>query len=415
MVQETAVRHASTTSARVAAIPQALSIYVNQLVYDLKRRGEDVTVLSLGEAYFDVPLFGFEALDPATRDHYTDSRGIPELRERVAAFYRRAYGAPVDPARGLLVTAGSKIAIAIAMLAVLDPGDELVLHEPAWLSYPEQARICGASTRFIPHDVTLEQVPNWFGPRTRLFVLNNPNNPAGRVYTRNELSELYRACRDRGVWLLTDEAYSDFVAYGGFTSLAEIAPDGDGAIVVNSLSKNLGISGWRIGYLISSAPFVDAALALNQHLVTCAPSILQHYLARYFDQLVAVTLPQARAVAEKRGRVAGVLDRLGLRAMNGSSTFYFFIDIGNYPGTSFDLTVSMLLDRGVAVVPGSAYGASTERFVRISVGTESEARIEAALTALHDELQAPSYRPEGTDDRLRAAGLCSFSSAAGAL
>ncbi len=386
-------------------IPQALSIYVNQLVSDLKRRGENLTVLSLGEAFFDVPLFSFDELDPQTRDHYTDSRGTRDLRERIARFYERAYGAAVDAERGLLVTAGSKIAIAIAMLAILDPGDELVLQEPAWLSYPEQAHICGATTRFIPHDVAFDAIPSFFGPRTRLFILNNPNNPAGRVYSGDELRALYRVCRERGVWLLTDEAYSDFVVDGTFTSLAEVAPDGEGAVVVNSLSKNLGISGWRIGYLISSPAFVEAALALNQHLVTCAPSILQHYLARYFDRLVEVTLPQARAVGEKRARIAAVLDRLGLRAMHGSSTFYFFVDIGDYPGTSFDFAVTLLLDRGVAVVPGSAYGTSTDRFVRISVGTESEARIAAALALLRDELRTPSFRPGTTEERLRASGL----------
>src|ERR1035437_5406878 len=236
MLDQPAVLPMSTSSRRVRQIPQALSIYVNQLVSDLKRRGENLTVLSLGEAFFDVPLFSFA---------------------------ERACGAAVEAERGLLVTAGSKIAIAIAMLAILDPGDELVLQEPAWLSYPEQAHICGATARFTTHDVAFDAIPSFFGPRTRLFILNNPNHPARRVYSGHELRALYRVCRERGVWLLTDEAYSDFVVDGTFTSLAEVAPDGEGAVVVNSLSKNLGISGWRTGYLISSPAFVEAALALH--------------------------------------------------------------------------------------------------------------------------------------------------------
>ena len=395
-------------SERVLAIPPALSIYVNQLVYDRRRRGEDVTVLSLGEAFFDIPLYDFGALDVTKGYHYSDSQGIPELRRKIAGYYGTQYGAPVDPDRELLITAGSKAAIFMAMQATLNPGDELLIHEPAWLSYQEQARMVGATPRFIPCDCPPSDFGKWMGPRTRMMVINNPNNPAGRVYSRAELSDLHRQCQARGVYLLVDEAYSDFVLDGSFVSLAELAPDKTGVIVVNSLSKNLGMSGWRVGYTIAHPDLIRQVLKLNQHLITCGPSILLYYLARYFDDIIAVTLPQVRQVVEKRERVARYMDDLGLQSLGGSSTFYFFVSIGDFPGSDMEFALSLLLEHGIAVVPGSAYGASTGRFVRVSIGTESEERLHRALRTLRDLTLVTEFDQLRLQARLEAAGIPAF-------
>jgi aspartate aminotransferase/aminotransferase len=366
-------------SAAVESIPEALSIYFNQLVYDLKRAGEDIVVLSLGEAFFDIPLFDFHKLDLNKAYHYSDSRGIPELREKIADYYQRYYGASVDPDRELLVSAGSKPIIYMALLCSLDPGDELLIHEPAWLSYQEHARLLGATCCFIPYDSPVEKFEDYFTQRTRVLVINNPNNPAGRLYSREDLERIYTACRSRGIYLLVDEAYSDFVLDDGFVSLAEIAPDKDGVIIVNSLSKNMGMSGWRIGYLISNPTFVDAVLKTNQHIITCAPTILLYYCAHYFDRIIGVTLPQVREVVRKRARVAEMMEQLGLQRLGGGTTFYFFVNIGGFPGTSKEFATKLLFERSIAVVPGSAYGESTDRFIRVSIGSESEERIWEAL------------------------------------
>jgi aspartate aminotransferase/aminotransferase len=391
-------------SERAGAIPQALSIQINQLVYDRRRRGEDVIVLSLGEAFFDIPLYDFATLDVAKGYHYSDSQGIPELRRKIAEYYAARYRATVDPDRELLVTAGSKAAIFMAMQATLDPGDELLIHEPAWLSYQEQARLVGATPRFIPFDCAPDGFGGCFGPRTRMLVINNPNNPAGRVYSRAELTAIREQCRERGVYLLVDEAYSDFVLDGSFASLAELAPDRAGVIVVNSLSKNLGMSGWRVGYTIAHPELLRHLLKLNQHLLTCGPTILLHYLARYFEDILAVTLPQVRQVVEKRERVARMMDALGLRRLEGASTFYFFVSIDEFPGSDMEFALSLLMEHGVAVVPGSAYGASTGRYVRVSVGTESEERLARALRTMRDLIRG-GYDRSRLEASLAAAGV----------
>lgn len=392
-------------SSRVQGIPQAMSIYLNQLVYDLKRRGQDVVTLSLGEAFFDIPLFDFKKLDINKCYHYSDSRGIPELRHKIAEFYRKHYNAPVDADTEIMITAGSKPAIFMAMQTVVNPGEEVLIHEPAWLSYEEQARLVDAVPRFIPFDHEPGKFDEHYGKSTRMLVISNPNNPAGRLYRREDLELIYRQCRERGIYVLVDEAYSDFVTDEPFVSMAEVAPERDGVIVVNSLSKNMGISGWRVGYAISNPKVIDQLLKVNQHIITCAPSILLYYLARYFDQITAITLPQVRQVVEKRERVGAMMDELGLQRLGGASTFYFFVSIEDFPGTSLDYALHLLLNNAIAVVPGSAYGPSTGRFVRVSIGTESEERIWESLAVMKDLIETKGCDPEDLKRKLADLGF----------
>jgi aspartate aminotransferase/aminotransferase len=372
-------------SKRANGIPQALSVYINQLVYDLRRRNRDIITLSLGEAFFDIPQFPFDRLDFVRGYHYSDSQGLPELRKRIARYYNTRYGAQIG-SDDILVSAGSKPVIFMAMMAVLNPGDLVVIHEPAWLSYQEQARLCGAEVHFVPHDVPTEEFYQHLVPGAKLVIINNPNNPAGRVYSKGELLSLYNQCRDRGVFLLVDEAYSDFVLDGSFHCMPELVPTLEGLIAVNSLSKNMGMSGWRVGYAIAEPKVIATLLKLNQHIITCGPTILLQYLAEYFDDILAYTLPQVHAVVEKRARIAKRLEQLGFRCLPGASTFYFFVSVGDYSEDVHELALYLLLDKGIALVPGAAYGASTERFLRMSIGTESEERIDEALQTLQSVL-----------------------------
>lgn len=363
-------------------IPEAMSIRFNQMVYDLKRAGRDVVVLSLGEAYFDIPLFDLKALDYVKGYHYSESQGIPDLREKIAKFYGCQYGVPVDPRDELLISAGSKPLIFMSLLALLQAGEEIAVHEPCWLSYPHQARLCGARTRFIPANVGIEDFVRYLSPRTRVLILNNPNNPSGRIYRVEELTRLFRMCSGRGMYLVVDEAYSDFVLDGSFTSVGRLVPTKDHIIIVNSLSKNMGMSGWRVGYVIAHPEVIKVILKINQHLITCAPTILLQYCSKYFDDILACTLPQVRAVVEKRARIAEVMASMGLESLPGGATFYFFVSLGSYPGGSIEFATELLKRHAVAVVPGAAYGNSTDRYVRVSIGAEPEARIVAALQCI---------------------------------
>lgn len=395
-------------SERVKDIPEALSIYINQLVYDQKRKGKDLTVLSLGEAFFDIPMFSFSKLDFVKGYHYSDSRGVPELREKIATFYKRQYRADISPKTEILITAGSKPAIFFALQATLNSGDEVLIHEPGWLSYQEQARLVGAVPKFIPYDCPIKDFHKYFTDKTRMLIINNPNNPAGRAYLASELNSIYDQCRPRGIYVLVDEAYSDFVIEDEFHSMCAVVPDKDGIIVVNSLSKNMGMSGWRVGYIVGAPLLINEVLKINQHLITCAPTILQYYMAQYFDDVTAITLPQVREMVEKRTRIGELMDALGLKRMAGGSTFYFLVSIENFPGSSLDFALDLLFNHQIAVVPGSAYGRSTERFVRVGIGTESEERIHDALLVMKDLISTGTRAQTNQQDLIGREGCQLF-------
>ena len=396
------------TSKKVDAIPEALSVYMNNVVYEMKRRGERIHVLSLGEAFFDIPLFSFDELDFKKGYHYSESRGLHELRQIIADYYKNHYDAPVNPESELIISAGSKPLIYMAFQAVLNPGDEVLIHEPGWLSYPEEIKLANGVPKFIPYNCRVNQFEKYFTEKTRMVVICNPNNPAGRVYSKEDLESLYRICRSRGIYVLVDEAYSDFLTDDGFNSMIKIVPNKDGVIVVNSLSKNMGISGWRVGYVISSKEVVYNILKLNQHLITCPSTILLLYLAKYFDEILKITLPQAKAVVKKREEIDRYCREIGLKPLSGVATFYLFIDIGKYKYSSLDLALYLLTKYKISVVPGLAYGNSTERFIRIGVGAESTDDLKKSLDIIQEIIENNEFDSECVDKRLKELGMNRF-------
>lgn len=370
----------------VRAAGEAVSVKYNNLVYDLKRRGREVIVLSLGEAFFDVPSVHLDALPPEA-NHYSHSRGLPELRERLASYYQREFGVAVDWSSEILVTAGSKAAIYFALLAVLDPGDEIIMQEPLWVSYPEQVRLCRGVPVQIPYDAPLRAFEDRLTARTRGLIVNNPNNPRGRVYTKSEMQYLVDLAKTNGIYAISDEAYSDFVLGEEFQSAGLFDEHKSNVIICNSLSKNLGISGWRLGYVIARAGLIDQILKLNQHVITCAPAPLERFVAASFDDMRAATRPQIEAVVEKRAEVASYLDSISLEYLPGTSTFYLFVSIAPTKLDSETFCTRLLQESGVAVVPGIGYGASCDSFVRVSVGTEPLDAIRIGLDRLKSLVQ----------------------------
>ena len=373
---------------RISNIPEAISIKFNQKVCEHKHACNDVITLSLGEAFFDIPKFSFDDLDTERGYHYTDSQGLPELRDAIAKYYNSSFKCNIDPNKNILISAGSKIIIYMSILAVIDPGDEVILFEPAWLSYEHQINLASGQAKFIPFSENIQNIEKYFTNKTKLLIINNPNNPSGRVYKKSELIKLVETCRSHNITVLFDEAYSDFVDEDMFYSAAHLFPDFDHIITVNSLSKTMGMYGWRIGYIITHTIMINKILILNQHLITCAPSILQLYLAKHFEDINKVTVPQAKKIKIKRDQVQKLIDASGFETMRGSSTFYFFIDLRSYVKDTFLLAQYLLTNHHIAMVPGGAYGKSTEGFLRMSIGTESIERVELALNTLKKVLSS---------------------------
>ena len=354
----------------VLNLDNALSITFNQIVYNLKRAGNTTLTLSLGEGFFDVPLYDFSVLDDHAIFHYSDTQGIPGLRKKISDHYNESYGSSVHP-DWITITAGSKAAIFFACMALLNQDDEALLLEPAWLSSPAHVEMAKAKPVYVPYNVSVESLEDYITDNTRMLIACNPNNPGGFLYSKEDLTYIYNLCRKYNIVFLMDEAYSDFVIDDGFVSLASVAKNMEGAIVVNSFSKNFGMSGWRLGYAITDPGLVSTMVKLNQHIITCAPTILAQYVEYYFDKLVSISRPHVRKIVEKRAMVKKEMDRLGIDHMEGSATFYFFISTGQFRGSSVEFALNLLLKHNISVVPGSVYGQSTDDFVRISIGTES--------------------------------------------
>ena len=363
----------------VKKIPEALSIYINQIANDLTTKGHKVIRLSKGEAFFNLPVYDFSKLDANTFFHYSDARGIIELRKCICKYYRK-YKANVF-SNEIIISAGSKAIIYMAIKAIISKDEEVLVQEPSWLSYKEQVILSNGRFRSIPYDIKIYDLKKFFSKKTKIFILNNPLNPSGKVYKEYDIKYIYNLCKKNNVFLLVDEVYSDFVQKDFYSGI-RLSKKRENLIVINSLSKNMGMSGWRIGYCITNQELLNLILKLNQHIINCAPTILQQYMAKYFFNITKETLPQIKELVKKRERIKKNLQSLGLKFMEGSSTFYFMVNIEDFSGNALDFSMYLLLFYKISVVPGFAYGSSCKKFVRISIGTESEEKINEALLAI---------------------------------
>ena len=366
-------------SRHMAEVSQALSIKYNNIVYEMKARGEDVIVLSLGEAFFDIPLFPFDDLPFPALYHYSHSRGLLELRQQLAAFYAGKHGVAVDPATEIIVTAGAKLATHMSLMSLLDPGDEVLIHEPAWVSYSEQIKLCFGRTVAIPYGRAISDFPKYLTPKTKAIIVNNPHNPRGSVLAEAELRFLHDLVRERNLFLIADETYSEFVDNDAFISAGVFDPAKEHTVICNSMSKNYGMSGWRIGFVIAGKAVAEEILKVTQHLITCPASILQYYLCRHFHDILAITRPQILRLIATRRRIAAYMDEIGLQRLPGDATFYFFVSIAPSGLTSEEFCTRLLREHRISAVPGIGYGHSCDQFIRVSVGTETMERMQHAL------------------------------------
>ncbi|MET7511605.1 pyridoxal phosphate-dependent aminotransferase [Streptomyces albidoflavus] len=373
------LRHASLLD----MVSEASSIQLNNRIYEMREAGADVVTLSLGEAFFDIPTPSFEGAPADAIHHYSHSRGLPLLREKLARYHQSATQVPIDPEREIMITAGSKAAIFMTLTALLEPGDEVVIPEPLWVSYPDQVRLARGIPVMTPWFESVEELGSYITPRTKAIIVNNPHNPSGRRLTAAQLAVLHDMADRHGLFIIADEAYHEFVPEGAsFVSALVHDPLKQHTIVCNSMSKNYGISGWRIGYLMANEYLMDQIIKLQQHLVTCAPTILSYHLAHHFESLLAATRPQIQEVVRRRNRTAELLADRGVACLPGDASFYLFASLGESRLDSEEFAERLLLRHHVAVVPGIGYGASCDRFVRISVGAEPEERVVRGVSAV---------------------------------
>ena len=369
-------------SARAVALKPSLTLAIGAQAKALQRAGRDICSLSAGEPDFDTPDFIVEATRQALRDgitRYGPAAGDPELREAVAEKLSSGNGIATSPEQ-VLITNGGKQAIYNLFQVLLNPGDEVLLPAPYWLSYPEMAALAGAKVKLIPTQaeegfrLDLAAVEAAISPRSRLLVLNSPGNPTGRVMKRQELeavAELVR--RHPQLLVMSDEIYEFLLAEGEqHHSFAAIAPDlADRCFTVNGFAKGWAMTGWRLGYLAGHQDVIKAAAALQSQSTSNVCSFAQR------GALAAIQGPRdcVSAMAESYNRRRQLLTE-GLQAIEGITlveprgAFYAFPQLPESAGGSMDFCRRALEQAGLAVVPGLAFG--NDRCIRLSCAVSRE-------------------------------------------
>ena len=366
-------------SARARRIGESATLRVARRASELRAQGVDVVDFGAGEPDFASPSVAVEAARRALAEgftKYTPNAGIPALRRAVADRYRREHGAPWG-AEETMISVGGKGALFELALALLDDGDEVVLHTPAWVSFAEQARFAGAAVVEVPTDgadgfaIRAAPLLAAIGPRTRAVILNSPCNPTGGTISAGELRELVSGCARRGVLLVSDETYERFVYDGAaHASAAALAAEFPETVaLVGSFSKTYAMTGWRLGYLLAARELVDAACRIQGHATSNPTSFAM------VGALAALegAEPDVRAmIAEYQARRDLLVPRLdalpGVRCAPPRGAFYAFPDVsacleGRIAG-SVEFAERLLEEEAVALVAGEAFG--SDRHVRIS-------------------------------------------------
>lgn len=343
------------------------------------RASEDVN-LALGQPDFDTPAHikaaAVQALE-AGHTAYTPNAGIPELREAIAAKLRRENRIRTR-AEQVLVTSGASEALHLALMALVNPGDEVLIPDPGFVSYAPLTRAAGGRPIGVPlrKDLTLDlaQVERRINRRTRAIVVNSPANPTGAVERPEDLKTLAELARERDLVLVSDEVYEEFIYEGRHASPARWAPGH--VVTVNAASKTHAMTGWRLGFAAGPPDVIDGMLRLHCYVQACASSVAQHAaLAAYTGPRDAVVKMRER-FRRRRDFVLNTLQGAGIPCPRPRGAFYAFPEVGD--GDRFAAEAAR---RGVRVVPGSAFGARGRRHIRISYGV-GEGVLERGLKTL---------------------------------
>jgi aspartate aminotransferase len=375
---------------------------MNELARRLKAEGKDIIDLTVGEPDFPTPPHIVAAAKRALDEgytRYTSIPGLPELREAICGKLSRENGLEYKP-ESVVVSCGAKQSIANALLALVDPGDEVIIPSPCWVSYTEMAKLAGGSPVLVPtraasgYKLSPGALEAAITPRTKALVLCSPCNPTGAVYSRGELEGLVDVLeRHEGIWLVSDEVYERIDYSGKRASPAAFPPIAERCAVVNGVSKSYAMTGFRIGYLAAPAGLAAAVAKLQGQTTTSANSIAQRAALAALESDQSCVAEMVAAYARRRRLVLDRITRIpGLAAFEPEGAFYLFPEVSalpawkdaesRAPGSGSAAVSSWLLERAsVATVPGSAFGDNGA--VRISF-----AAAEGRLSAAFDRIEA---------------------------
>ncbi|HEX5671413.1 MAG TPA: pyridoxal phosphate-dependent aminotransferase [Acidimicrobiia bacterium] len=385
-------------SNRVGAIAESATMAITEKAHQLRASGLPVISFGAGEPDFPTPDHIVEAAVAAARDprnhHYTPNAGLPELREAVAASTRSLSGVEVSPGQ-ILITNGAKQAVYLGLAALLDPGDEVLVPAPYWVTYPQAAALSGGTPRFVPtteaggFKVTIADLERAATPRTKVLVFVSPSNPTGVVYDNEEVAAIGRWAGERGMWVLTDEIYQQLVYPSGpAPSIAGLPELDDRVVIVSGVAKSYAMTGWRVGWLIGPPDVFKAANNHQSHLSSNVNNIAQRAaLAALSGPTDSITAMRSAFDRRRQKMVEMLTDMKGVSCLTPAGAFYTFPGVEDHLarfGDTLDFATYLLEAANVAVVPGEAFGASGH--VRLSYALSDDDLV-TGLTRMAEALE----------------------------
>ena len=343
--------------------------------FDIVSEMEDVISLGVGEPDFDTPWHirdeGIYTLEKG-RTFYTSNSGLKELRVAIAEYLRRRFEVSYDPLHEILVTVGGSEGIDVALRAMLDPGDEVLIPEPCYVSYVP----CVVLADGVPVTIELkeenqfrltkEELLSAITDKTKILVMPFPNNPTGGVMRREDLEEIAQVCIEKDIYVLSDEIYSELTYGADHVSIASLPGMKERTLLINGFSKSYAMTGWRLGYICGPQVIVEQMTKIHQFAIMCAPTNSQYAAVEALRHGDADVAQMRTAYDQRRRYLMHAFKEMGLSCFEPFGAFYVFPCIKEFRMSSDEFATRLLEEEHVAVVPGSAFGACGEGFVRIS-------------------------------------------------
>ena len=354
--------------------------------FDIVAEMSGVISLGVGEPDFVTPWHIRESCVHGLQrgyTSYTSNYGLLELRQEIARMLETDYGVIYDPKCEALITVGVSEALDLAMRALLSPGDEVLVPEPCYVSYNACVTLAGGvpvsvcSNRENEFRVTVEQLAAALTPRTKALLIGYPNNPTGAVMPREDLAAIARFAEQHDLIVISDEIYASLTYDGEHTCFASLPGMRDRTILLNGFSKAYAMTGWRIGYAMGNADFIGAMTKIHQYTMLCAPITAQIAAIEAIKQGTASRNKMVDEYDRRRRLMVDGLRNIGLDCFEPRGAFYVFPSIRNTGLTSLQFAEQLLQAEKVALVPGDAFGACGEGFVRCSYASSSKNLSEA--------------------------------------
>ncbi|MDO4322780.1 MAG: aminotransferase class I/II-fold pyridoxal phosphate-dependent enzyme [Lachnospiraceae bacterium] len=350
--------------------------------FDIASEMEDVVSLGVGEPDFDTPWHirdeGIYSLEKG-RTFYTSNSGLKELRQEISSYLKRRCSLEYDPMHEILVTVGGSEGIDIALRAMLNPGDEVLIPQPCYVSYLP----CVVLADGVPVTIELkeenefrltkEELLEKITDKTKILVLPFPNNPTGAVMRREDLEAIAEVIIEKDLFVLSDEIYSELTYQGDHVSIASLPGMWERTLTINGFSKSYAMTGWRLGYICGPQEIVQQMTKIHQFAIMCAPTTSQYAAVEALRNGDGDVAQMREAYNQRRRFLMHEFKRMGLKCFEPFGAFYVFPCIKEFGLTSDEFAMRLLEEEHVAVVPGTAFGPCGEGFLRISYAYSIEA------------------------------------------